>query len=140
MKKFFGVFIALFTMMAFAVTALAQDLPVPIPEVANSAFFEALLAAIGGIKGASTLTIVGIVLQLLFKLFGTPMFAGIFNKLQAKAKFIVIGVLSIASLTVAEMQVAGVSVGVALLHGAVVTAIMNYAYRFYELFIETKNS
>ena len=140
MRKFLGLFIAIFTMVTFAITAIASELPVTIPEVANTAFFEALLAAIGGIKGASTLTSVGVVLKLLFKLLGTPMIASIFNKLEAKPKFIIVGVLSIASLTVAEMQVAGVSVGVALLHGAVVTAIMNYVYRFYELFIEKKSN
>lgn len=123
----------------FAFMAFAQDvLPVPVPEVTNAEFFESLLKAIGGAKGASTLAIVAAALQVLFKLLGTPLFSGVWKKLEPKVKFLIVAVLSIGTMTTGLMIASAMPLGAALLHSTVVTAIMNYAYKYYELYIEKK--
>lgn len=140
MRKIFSIFALAFSFLLVAGLAFAQDvLPVPIPEVSNAEFFESLLAAIGGAKGASTLAIVSLVLQVLWKLLGTQLIAIPWSKLKPQVKFLVVGVLSIASLTVAQMIAASVPLGMALLHSTVVTSLMNYGYKYYELYIEKKS-
>ena len=113
----FKVFMATMAAMivtGFAALAFANTLPVVIPSVTNTQFIEALLISMGGLKGASTLAVIATALQLIFKALGTPMFGSLFNKLEAQVKFIIVGLLSIASLAVAQM-VTGVDLVTALL-------------------------
>lgn len=137
MKNVFAQVGLILVTVFFGLWVFAQDLPVPIPETSNTDFIELLLKSIGGMKGAKTLAIVALVLQLLFKLLGTPLFGSIWTKLAPNVKFIVVSILSIASLVIAQIQV-GLTPAAAILHGTVVTALMNYAFTYYERFVEKK--
>lgn len=137
--KFLNMFFVSMMTLIFSVLAFAQDeLPVPVPDVTETQFLQDLLSALGGSSGLTAIGIAVVVLQLAFKFIGTPQGKKVFGKFSAKAKFIVVGVLSLAGLVIAQMQSAGVPFSVAVLHGTVVLALMNYGYRFYELFVEKK--
>lgn len=139
MKKYVGLLMVIVASVSFGVLAFAQALSVDVPAVTNSDFIDFLLKSIGGLRGAQTLTIVAVCLQAVFKLLGTPIFGSVWSKLQPNVKFIVVALLSIASLIVAQLQL-GISIGMALMHATVVTALMNYVYNYYERFIEKKDA
>jgi hypothetical protein len=138
MKKSFGSlfgFFAVFLVFLIPLMLFAQDLVVPVSS--NEDFIGLLLQSLGGLKGASSLAIAGIVVQLLMKFVGTPWA----DKLFANAgpwKLIIVALLSYLSGVVGLMASAGLSFGAAALHSSVLAAFMVFLNQVYKQFIEKK--
>lgn len=129
-------FVSMFFMAMFSFLALAQDaviMPVPTEPIPSAEFFSALIASIGGFKGASALGIAYIVVQLVMKFFSTAMgsFAGKWRLVIVTGLSIVCGVLS--------LKVAGVSWSAALMHSQVLAALSVYLNQLWKQFVEKKD-
>lgn len=114
----------------FGALAMAQDLPAP---VASTDFYLFVLQSLSTLKGAGTLAIIGVVIQILSKFILTPIFDGF--KLDSKYKFLAFAVLAIGGAVVALMA-SGQSLAAALLSSSVMLLISQYGHRIYELFFE----
>lgn len=99
-------------------------------EVPNEEVLSALLALVGGVKGASGLAIVALSVQLLMKFFGSSLanFAG-------KYKLLIVSVLSLGGAVVASM-VQGSSLVNALVNGSVLTAVQVLGSQVYIQFFK----
>lgn len=115
---------------AFQVMAQATDLPV----VPDAEFFSYLIQSLGGLSGASTLAIVGIVVQVLIKLMSTPMLGKLFTTLSGAWKLTIVSVLSLAGGVVTLMTANGLTIGAALMHSATLTAFMVLFNQVYKQF------
>lgn len=124
----------MFVSLFFSMTTFAQDVVVPTQE-----FIMFLLQSLGGIKGASTLAIVGVVLQILFQFLHTPLFGSVFKKIDSSDKLLVILFLSMASGVVSLMLSSGLSFVAALLHSTTLTAFSVFANQLYKKFVEKKS-
>lgn len=139
--KFLNSLFVMITVMVMSMLAWAQEstevLPVPVPDVSDANFLEAILSALGGMSGLKAIGIAVVVLQLIFKFIGTTKGKALLMKVSGKTKFIIVGLLSLGTLILVQMN-AGVTFSAAILNSSVVTALMNYGYKFYEVFIEKK--
>lgn len=117
--------------------AFAQELP-PVPEVTNDAWIQLFIASINGIKGATTLAIIGIVVKLIVALMGTPMFNSYFKKLKGSVKLTIVSFLTIVS-SVASLMTQGMTFTAAILYGATLTSILVFINQVYVQFIKKKD-
>lgn len=123
MKRILAVLLVfLLPMLAFA-----QD-AVPTEE-----FLKALIASIGGMKGASHLAIAGVVVQLLIMLLKTPLMGSVFKKIGGQWKLTVVSGLSLIA-GVISLKLSGVELGAALIHSTTLTAFMVFANELYKHF------
>lgn len=134
MKKFIALFSFIFFFLMVSVPTFAQEVIVPTQD-----FIMALLQSIGGIKGASTLTIVGIVLQVLFQFMHTPLFGSVFKKVDGAKKLLIILFLTLVSGVVSLMQTSDLSLSAALIHSSTLAAFSVFANQLYKQFVEKKS-
>lgn len=125
--------IALFGLFAFVLMplmVLGQDAPVD----PNQEFLSLLIQSIGGMKGMSTLAIVGVVVQLLLKLANTT-----WIKLDGSMKLLIVSGLGIVGGVIGLMiPPNSLSLGAALVHSTVLTALMVFLNQIYQKFLAPK--
>lgn len=138
--KFFKMLLSLpmliLTLLTVSFFALAQDAaPLPIPVCsAEMDFFQCLGLSLGSFKGASTLLIIAIVVQLLVKLMASSLFDQMFAKLDGWLKLTIISGLSLVGSVVGLMYTSDMSFLAALTSGGVLTALMVFANQIYQHF------
>lgn len=138
MKKLLGIFMVMFTLLFMTAIAMAQPIaglagpPTGVDEV-----LSALSALVGGVQGASTLVVVGLVAQLLAKFVLSPLWDKL--GLEPKFKFLVFALSSVVG-AVVPLMIQGQSLLHAVSSGAVLLLIVQYGHRIYELFIEKKEA
>lgn len=136
MKRLLG-FLSLLFLIFLPIFMYAQDVVPILPPVSNEDFLGLLIQSIGGLKGASTLAIVGVVVQLLMKFVGTPFADGLFKN-AGPWKLSLVGLLSWAGGVLSLMQVSHLSFGAAFVHSSSLMAFMVLANQIYKQFLEQK--
>lgn len=101
-------------------------------------FLKLLLDSLGGMKGASTLAIVGIVVQLLIKLVDLPLLGSLFSGSKGWVKLVIVSGLTFALAPITLVQTQGLTWGAALVHSATLTAFMVFANQVYQHFAPAK--
>lgn len=134
-------FILTLSFVVFAYTAMAQS-PSPSPAdplapVQVDVFLQALLASIGGLKGAGGLAIAGAVVQLVVMAAKLDILGGLWAKIGGIWKLIIVLSLSYVS-GVLSLVASGVSVGAALIHSTTLSALMVLGNEIYKHFTEKK--
>lgn len=119
----------------FIVSAFAQTDPMETIPVAD--FLQALLASLGGFKGASALAAAGLVVQLLLKLLKTDLMGKLFLKVDGIWKLVIIMTLTYAS-GVLSLMLQGVDVGAALIHSTTLASLMVLGNQLYQHFTAKK--
>ena len=122
--------------MVFSAVAFAQEV---LPEVATQDFITFLVQSLGGIKGVSTLALVGIVVQILVMFLKTPLFGQIFKNVSGPIKLLIVSALSLIGGVSALMSVEGLTIGAALIHSSTLTAFTVLLHQVYKQFIEKKD-
>lgn len=121
--------LSLLGLMFFSVLAFAQE----VTPISNEDFISALLQSLGGIKGASVLAIVGLVVQLIMKFIGTP-WADSLLKNSGQWKLTLVLLLSYVGGVVTLMATTGVPFGTAVLHASVMSSLMVLINQIYKQF------
>ncbi len=104
--------------------------------VQNDEFIKFLIQSIGGISGASTLVIVGIVVQVLMKFLKTPIAEGLFKGVSGNMKLLIVSGLSLVGGTIGLMTVEKMSFLAALVHSTTLNALMVFAHEIYTRFFK----
>lgn len=111
-----------------------------VPEVLTPTddFIKLFLASLGGIKGASVLAIVGIVLKLLFAFLNSELSGkiGFMRQMNPGIKLFIILVISYASGLITLMTVNGLGFGAAFIHSTSMSALIVLLNQGYKKFIE----
>lgn len=113
--------------------AFAQTADIPVPPSTTQDVIQAIAELVGGVKGASTLAIVALAVQLLSKFVLSPLWESL--GLDPKYKFLVFALSSIAG-AVVPLMIQGQTFLAAISNGAVLLLLMQYGHRIYELFFE----
>lgn len=113
----------------------AQD--VIIPVVTNDEFISQLFLSLGGLKGATSLAIAGVIVKLILQFASTEMFGKIFKNLSGGVKLTIVLGLSLASGVIALM-LSGVPLVTALLHSSTLSAFVVLSNQVYKQYIEKK--
>lgn len=129
--------VVLFITSLFSFYVLAQTADIPLPPTTTNDVLSAVLALIGGAKGASTLAIVGMVVQLLSAFVLSPLWDSL--KLDPKYKFLAFALASVVG-SVVPLMMQGQSFLMAISSSAVLILLMQYGHRIYELFFEKKQA
>ena len=133
MKKFFAFcLLTLATLFTFN-NLYAQVLDTPME---SSAFFELLIKSLGGLKGASTLAIVGIVVKLLVAFANSELFGKVFKNLTGAWKITIILFLSLVGGVVSLMTVNGLEFAAALVHSTTMGSFLVLTNQLYKQFFE----
>lgn len=128
MKKYIP---ALVLISALPILAFAQDVP---PVDPNADFLQLLLSSLGGIKGMSTLGIVGLAVQLLIKLANTT-----WIKIDGHIKLLIVSALGIGGGMVSLMMPpTNMTVMAALVHSTTLTAFMVFFNQIYQQWFAPK--
>ena len=106
--------------------------------ITNDEFIKFLIQSIGGISGASTLVIVGIVVQVLMKFLSAPISGNLLGALNGNLKLLVVSGLSLVGGTVGLMSIEGLSFLSALVHSTTLNALLVFGHQIYKHFIEKK--
>jgi len=101
-------------------------------DISNSEFIQSLIVAIGGFSGASTLAVVGIIVQLLIKFFKTPI-----ALFASKYKLVIVSGLSVVG-AVIGLSMQGVDLLSAIMSGGTLAAIQVFVHQIYKQFIEKR--
>ena len=139
MKKFLSLFAVMFSLICLGTVAMAQIADPVITPVSDSDFLSFLLQSLGGIKGASTLAIVGVVVQVLIKFLGTDLFGNLFKNVTGAMKLLIVAVLTLVSGVVGLVGVEGLSISAALLHSTTLTAFLVLGNQIYKQFVVKKD-
>ncbi len=127
-------FIASFGLFILSASAQVDD---PMAVIPISAFLEALLASLGGIKGASGLALAGMVVQLVIKLLKTDLMGKLFQKIDGVWKLVIILSLTYVS-GVLSLMMQGVDLGAALIHSTALASLMVLGNELYKHFTQKK--
>lgn len=127
-------FLAAFGLFIMSAMAQVDD---PMATIPVSSFLEALLASLGGFKGASGLAVAGLVVQLLIKLLKTDLMGKLFDKIDGIWKLVIIMTLTYAS-GVITLVLQGVDWGAALIHSTTLASLMVLGNQVYKHFTEKK--
>lgn len=104
-------------------------------------FFSSMLTALGGIKNASTMGIIIIVLQIIFKFLNSELAGkiGFLRNLEPGVKLIIILVISYATGILTLMNTGeGLSFGAAFIHSSSMSALMVLLNQVYKKFVSDK--
>ena len=134
MKKIGMMFAFVCSIVMMGCLALAQIADPVIPPVTDTDFIGFLIQSLGGLKGASTLAIVAIVVQILIKFLGTDLFGKVFKNVSGAVKLLIVTGLSLVAGVVGLMSVEGLTIGAALVHSTTMTAFMVFANQLYKQF------
>lgn len=110
--------------------ALGEDQP----DVSIVDFIMAVINAAGGLKGASILAGVGIVIQLLMLFFRTPL-----ALFASKFKLVVVAGLSLVG-GIVGLAASGMSIGEALLHSSTLAFAQVFFHQVYVQFIKKESA
>ena len=122
MKKF----LSIFAFCLFPVVAFATDVIVP-PSVDELA---ALVASLGGIKGASFVAVAVVVVQGLMLLLRSKL-----GEVAGKYRLLAVYLLTVAG-SVFALRVAGVDLGAALLHSQTLAALQVFVNQIFRQFFQ----
>ena len=131
--RFLGLFLFAFLSSTFA---FAQDVVAPI---SNEDFLKLLVESIGGIRGAASLAVAGIVVKLLLAFLSSEFFGKLFKNLSGEIKLLIVSALSLAAGVIALMT-SGLPLGAALVHSSTLTAFLVLFNQIYKQFIEKKQA
>ena len=127
-------FILMFIITGF-VPLLAQEAGEVVADViSNEDLIKLLLESIGGIKGASSLAIAGIVIKLVLAFFSSEMGGKLFSGLKGSIKLLIVTGLSLAAGVIALMNTSDLTFGAALLHSTTLSAFMVFVNQIYKQF------
>jgi hypothetical protein len=101
-------------------------------QISNQDFILALFQSIGQLKGATTLTLVIIITQLLMQFLKTPL-----ANFASKYKLLLVTFFSLV-LGIAGLMKEGLSFGAAIIHSSTIAAIQVFIHQIYKQFIEKK--
>ena len=139
MRNYFNYLILILVCsILFTVTAIAQVAADVIPVLDNLQFLELLIASIGGMKGASTLAIVGIVLKILLAFLNSEMGLKSFRNLKGASKLCIVLGMSYASGIITLMAVNGLGFWAAFVHSSSLSAFVVLSNQMYKKFLEKK--
>ncbi len=126
-----------FMLSLLSFVAFGQDVE---PVMPTSDFIQLFLASLGGIKGASVLAIVGIVLKLLFAFLNSELAGkiGFMRDMNSGIKLFLILLISYASGIVTLMTTSDLSFGAAFIHSTSMSALIVLLNQAYKKFIEKK--
>ncbi len=145
--KLTAVFMFIFSLFLYPLSLLAQTIatatPAPLPnlppEVSTTEFLQLLIQSLGGLKGAGTLTIVALVVQLIIKFMSSELAGKVFKTMSAIQKIaIVTGLTVVGGVLALMLPPTSLSLGAALVHSTTLTAAMVFANEIYKGFIEKK--
>lgn len=105
--------------------AIAQEASIPTDQ-----FLMYLLQSLGGIKGASVLAIVGIVIQIVIKFLNSEICNQVFKNFTGLGKLIAISAFTLVGGIVSLMVSTGMNFWAALFHATTLNAIMVLANQF----------
>ncbi len=128
-KKFFLVLCVLL----IASIAWADDLVVVAEPVTDGEFWRAVLEFISGIKGATTIAVIGGLVQLLVKAVNSRFGDGL-----GKYKLLTVSLLSVVGVVVGLMA-QGSPLSAALFSGATLAAFQVFAHQVYKQFFDNKD-
>ncbi len=117
-------------MVAFAQIALPDP-------VSTSDFVTYLLQSLGGISGATTLAIIGVIVQILMKFVATPIFDNIGIDGSYKL-LIVIGLTIVGGVVTLMTGPAGLTLVAALMHSTTLASIMVLIHQVYVQFFQSE--
>lgn len=126
------------------VWCLAQEVvnvavPVVVPPVdPNGEFINLLIASLGGLKGASTLAIVGIVVQIIIKALNLPIAGKLFSESKGWIKLLIVSGLTLVGGVTGLMSVEKLSFAAALIHSTTLTALMVFGNQLIQHFSPKK--
>jgi len=126
--------VTIFALAFFSAFAFGQATP-PV-EVPTADFLAFLFQSLGGVKGMSTLAIVGVVVQILIMFLKTPIASSIFVKLGGFWKLALVLTLTLVGGVLGLMSASGLSLGAALVHSTTLSAFMVLANEVYKHFTE----
>lgn len=122
---------------AVAETAASPEVQGVAVEVdPNLTFMQLLLKSIGDMKGATTIAIVAIVIQLLLKILDLPIVGSWFSGTKGKTKLLIVGGLSFLLAPVTLVSTLGMDWGAALTHTTTLTAFMVFINQVYIQFVK----
>lgn len=128
--RFVMPFIAIMGLACVAIAQVAEPVIVPI---SNEDFISLLFQSLGGMAGASSLAIAGLIVQLLIKFMSAPMFGEVFKELPNGKKLLFVSFLSLAAGTISLMAgPAALSLGAALIHSSNLAALMVFGNQVYK--------
>lgn len=104
--------------LMFPLMSYAQDL-----QISTDEFLMYLLQSLGGFKGASSLVVAGLIVQIFIKFLNSDLSGKIFAGFKGFWKLAIVSFLSVVS-GVISLMLNGVSLGAALLHSSTLAAIM----------------
>lgn len=130
--RFFN-FLFAYLLTSFVTVAFAQE---GSDVISSGDFFELLLQSLGGIKGASTLAIVGIVVKLILAFFNSELVGKVFKNLKGSLKILIVTGLSLVGGVVSLMTVNGLDFAAALLHSTTLSAFLVFGNQLYKQFVE----
>ena len=129
-------FLALIAVFAFSLVAVAQDAQLP-PVVPTADLLQAVIAAIGGMKGMGGLAIAAVVTQLLVKLLNSELMSKVWSQIAGTWKLVaVFGMMTVNS--VLSAMVSGTPLMTAVLSSGVISSVMVVLNELYKHMSEPK--
>ena len=124
--------------MIMPIMVYAQDpSPMPLPGDPTVDFLKELLASIGGLKGASALTIAAVAIKLLLQLLNLPFVASLlgskFKEWNGGVKLVVVlGLSYVGGVLALMLPPTSLSVGAALVHSTTLASFMVFTNQIYQ--------
>ena len=130
-----------------AVSSVLPADPDVVPQVTTEDFVMGAVAKVSQLVGevstkqgwAKAVAIALVALQLFYRLLGTPIFLGVWNRWQPNTRFLVVAVTSFATYLLTQMNM-GMSFAGAALSSVALIGIVDYIHKYYERFIEKKKA
>lgn len=116
------------------VKAEGEGEAVEVPVDPNLSFLQLLLKSIGDMKGATTLAIIAIVIQLLIKLLDLPLVGSWFSGTKGKTKLMIVTGLTFALAPITLVSSLGLDWGAALTHSTTLAAFMVFVNQIFVQF------
>lgn len=104
----------------------------------TSDFLKLLIDSLGGLKGASSLVIAGVVVQLLIKAMSLPAVGKLFSEAQGWLKLVIVTGLTLVSGVIGLMTAGGLTLGAALVHSTTLAALMVFGNQIIQHFFPPK--
>lgn len=122
--------------VVMSVATYAQEVA---SAVSNEDFIKLLVESIGGVKGASTLGVLFIVVKLILSFFDTPMFESFFgSKIKGPMKLTIVLGLSFLSSLLTQVYVNQLSWGAAIIHSGTFSMLVAFSNQVYKQYFEKK--
>ena len=136
MKKVLGLILMAMMPFIFISVAFSQELP---PVIPTEDFLKLLIESIGGMKGAKTIALVGIVLKLLLAFLSSEICGQVFKKLSGGVKLTIVLALSFVS-GIISLKLTGLDWTAAILHSTTLSAFMVLSNQVYKQYFEKEKA